>query len=250
MILAMNIGNTNFTLGIKNNNCTDIIKRPSNTFGSRYDFTQAISILTAGKNIGGAIISSVNPALTEYLKDAIEELFTFSPVIVNPSMNMSLDLSAYDVNLLGSDRIAVCEAVIYKYGSPAIVFDFGTATTINVINEHGQFLGGSILPGFTMGLNALADNTAQLFKINASLQPSLIGQNTEECLISGAVFGNAAMLDGMIQCIEAFLNQKTTVLVTGGSANSILPVCTAKVIHKPELLMDGLFILYDQNIDK
>lgn len=254
-VLAMNIGNTRFTLGIRESGSgsLNIFRFLSKSFESLQEFVRVIdeSLLEIGesrKNINGAIISSVNPGLTHHLICALGEMFSFFPLIVNAEMNMKIDLSGYDTGLLGSDRIAICEAAFERYQLPAIVFDFGTATTINVIDRSGHFFGGSILTGMTMGLSALSKNTAQLPEVEFFIDnPALIGRNTRECLFSGAVFGNAAMLDGMVQRIEEFLGQVVTVLVTGGAANEIIPYCRTNIIYEPELLIEGLYLLYDRN---
>ena len=258
MILVMNVGNTNFTVGLKDINYTNVYKYPSNSIDSCDDFKNAINISIRCSNIKheyikGIIISSVNPTITDKLMLAAYELFSLSPTIVRPIMNMKLNLSNYDTKLIGSDRIAICEAAVEKYTLPIIVFDFGTATTINVIDSSGYFLGGSILAGVSMGLDALKNDTAQLPHTILSDLPfssgklNLIGHNTNQCLISGALFGNAAMLDGMTERIESLLGQKTNIILTGGNAKYIIPLCRSNVIHEPELLIDGSYLLYLQN---
>lgn len=249
MILAMNIGTTNFMLGLKKNGRINTTRYPSRLFKSRDDFARVIGQSIDAENIG-AVLSSVNPGLTGCLEGAVKELFSITALTVNPSMNMKLDLSRYDTALIGSDRICVCEAALSQYSPPIIVFDFGTATTINVIDKDGCFAGGSILPGLTMGINALAKDTAQLPQGKLSSRSVLLGRNTQECIISGAVFGNAAMLDGMTARIEELLGQKAAIIVTGGSADYVLPACSTKAIHNPDLLMEGLYILYDANISR
>ena len=222
MILTFNIGNTNFSIGIMERCEKPLIFTQKYTIDSLVDermFTDYIAdclkqARTTIEEIEGAIISSVNPLLTPYLENVILNLLKVKPVIVNPNMNMKLDLSEYDTSLLGNDRIAICEGALSKYDSPIIIFDFGTATTINVIDKYGCFLGGSILPGIVMGLNALNSNTAQLplgelKSIGLNDEIPLIGKNTKECIMSGAILGNAAMLDDMVLRIqELFLEEQ------------------------------------------
>ncbi len=255
MILAMNIGNTNFAFGFKEEGEPKVFRYPIQSIGSQTDFEQVI-LRSMGQEhikreeIDGAIVSSVNPKLTPYLYDATQCLFGLSPLVVDDTINMKLNLSNYDAKRIGADRIAVCEGAVSQCVTPMIVFDFGTATTINVMDGAQQFLGGSILTGITMGLAALSTGTAQLPKNDSSEwldQPQLIGQDTRACLISGALFGNAAMLDGMVQRIEAALHQQVTVFLTGGNARYISEICQTKVIYEPDLLMRGLFVLYKNN---
>ena len=252
MVLATNIGNTSFTLSGKKDDRTHTVRHGSNLFNSQHDFMQIISETIdfwelTPESVTDVIISSVNPHLTRHLENAISELFSIMPKIVNASMDMKLDLSHYDTRLIGSDRIVVCEAAITKYPPPLIVFDFGTATTINVIDSNSCFIGGSILPGLMMGINALSKDTALLPSVFLSPHTPLIGQNTKECITSGAIFGNAAMLDGMTRKIEKLLGQKVTVIVTGGNAENIVPVCEHPINHEPDLLLEGLYCLYQRN---
>jgi len=241
----MNIGNTNLLLGLIKDGRISSIRQPVDSLLSRDDFTHVIKRFLSGmeESVTDAIISSVNPRLTKHLEDATNELFAITPLILNKSMSMKLDLSCYDTELIGSDRIAVCEAAAMKYNTPSIVFDFGTATTINVVDGYNRFIGGAILPGLMMGINALSKNTALLPGVELALQAPLIGRNTRECILSGAIFGAASMLDGMKHRIEEQLGQKATVIITGGNANYIMPICKAGVIHAPDLLLEGLYIL-------
>lgn len=247
MIIAMSIGNTNFVLGVKENSFMNVARYPAELINSTEDFIKIINSGTYTEEIKGIIISSVNPKLTPYLTEAVKIIFSLSPVIVNSTMKMKLDLSLYDTKLLGSDRIAVCEAAIAKYKMPVVIFDFGTATTINIVDHKNKFLGGSILTGISMGLNALYSKTAQLPDIHLSAESPLMGLNTKDCITSGAVFGNASMLDGMVQRIQESLVQKAVIIVTGGHAGSILQACRTEVIYEPELLISGLFELYEEN---
>lgn len=253
MILAMNIGNTNFALRIKQNDRISKMRYPSKLFKTQSDFVRVINqaiveMRIKKESVTGVILSSVNPRLTNHLEGAVNEVFLISPITINASMNMKLNLSCYDTSQIGSDRIAICEAAISKHHAPLIVFDFGTATTINVIDKNGCFIGGSILSGLMMGINALAKDTAQLPQSEPGSEALLIGRNTQECIVSGAIFGNAAMLDGMAARIEKLLGQKATVIITGGNANYVLPVCKTPMIHDPDLLFEGLHILYQCNL--
>ncbi|MDR0983915.1 MAG: type III pantothenate kinase [Ruminococcus sp.] len=253
MVLAINIGNTNFTLSGRQKDFAKTVRHKSEIFKSVNDFRKIIEETLSLWNIKsetvvGVIISSVNPFLENHLKNAVNRLFSLTPLIVNTSMNMELNLSHYDTSLIGSDRIVVCEAAIAKYNTPFIVCDFGTATTINVVDSNHCFIGGSIIPGVMVGIKALTQNTAQLPFIELSTNQKLIGRNTEECITSGAVFGNAAMLEGIVLRIENLLNQKINIIITGGNAEYILPACERKIIHEPNLLTDGLYILYHRNL--
>ncbi|PWM43237.1 MAG: pantothenate kinase [Clostridiales bacterium] len=246
MILAINIGNTNFMIA-----CDDektVYRYPVADLRVSDNFKDVVNDFLRCKIPGGVIISSVVPALTGTITSAIYEMFNIKPIVVNSDMHMSIDLSLYDKKFLGSDRIAVSEAVFDKTGKAGIVYDFGTATTINVVNSRGFFLGGAILPGVKMGLISLSQNTAQLPEYKDPLAlPPLLGQNTADCLLSGAVYGNATMVDSMSARIKEFLQEDADVYMTGGNASFIAQACNTNIILEPNLLIQGLYSLYNKN---
>ncbi|MCL2087186.1 MAG: type III pantothenate kinase [Oscillospiraceae bacterium] len=253
MILSVNIGNTNTSIGFLKDNKIKAVKYPSDLLLSKENFTRAVELSLNEKtdNVTGIIISSVNPRLTKHIETAAEGIFGITPLTVKPSMKMKLDLSNYPASTIGSDRIAVCEAAVNKYELPLIVFDFGTATTINVVDSNACFIGGSILPGIATGINALAKDTALISSVELSSPTPLIGRNTDECVLSGAVFGAATILEGMSSRIEKELSAKATIIITGGNAKYVLPLLDKnKVINAPDLLPEGLNILYESNVVK
>ena len=130
----------------------------------------------------------------------------------------------------------------------ALILDMGTATKLSVIDEKGAFLGVSIIPGIEIGINALAGGTAQLPQISLEAPKSVIGKNTVDAMQSGVVFGNASLIDGMIERIEAELGYTTTVIATGGLAKVVVPNCKREIIIDDDLLLKGLKIIYDKNV--
>jgi type III pantothenate kinase len=252
MILTMNIGNTNFAQALMDGRCIHRRRTQIESFEGVRDFEDAIyRILAEGKidpeKITGTVFASVNPYLSAYLEEAVIKVLSKPPVIISPFLNIKLDLAGYEVSDIGNDRIAVCEAAISKFHAPLIVFDFGTATTINIVDSQGRFLGGSIMPGLMMGVGALAKDTAQLPKTELSAYTPLMGRNARECIASGAVFGNASMLEGMVRRINEKLGQKAKVIITGGNADYIIPLCNIPVAHEPDLLFEGLLVIYRAN---
>ena len=251
MVLAINIGNTMIAAALGDRESfttTRILVLASEAA----EFTKRLEefIETQATKVSGAIIASVNPNMTEMVERVVTKLFGVSPFHVSTSLDMRLDLSNYDTSLIGSDRIAVCEAAICKYALPAVVFDFGTATTINVIDKSGKYLGGSILPGLLTGAKALAVNTAllPLSGLTDQFEPvPLIGQNTMECIQSGIIHGNAAMFDGMIERISQQIGE-VSVIVTGGYAKYLLPMCRSAHVYDENLLITGLYELYKGNV--
>ena len=149
---------------------------------------------------------------------------------------------------VGGDRSVAAVAAIAKYEGPIIIIDMGTATTMDVVDKAGSYIGGVILPGVKVSLNSLVSNTAQLPRINLDVPKRTIGKNTIECMRNGIMYGNAAMLDGLIDRMEAELGEPATLVATGGMSRFITPLCTHKIIYDADLLLRGLLILYRQNM--
>ena len=162
-------------------------------------------------------------------------------------MRHGLQFNTENAQELGNDLIVAAAAALDKHTPPLIIFDFGTATTISVIDKNGIFLGVSIFPGVKTAMNALFDNTSQLPAIKIEAPKSAIGENTIQSMQSGAVFGNAAMVDGMIDRIEDELGYKTTVIATGGLAQCLIPYCKHEIIYDEAILLKGLQLLYNMN---
>ena len=157
--------------------------------------------------------------------------------------------SAAAVQKLGGDRIVAAVAANAKYKGPIIIADMGTATTLDVVDHDGNYIGGVILPGVKVALNSLVSNTAQLPRISFDVPKRAIGKNTIECMRNGIMLGNAAMLDGLIDRMTAELGEPATLIATGGMARFITPLCTHKIAYDPDLLLRGLMILYRQNTE-
>lgn len=251
MLLAINIGNTNITLGLQpytqlltcrilTEECTASLKieQGIETFINGQGFTL--------QQISGCIISSVVPGKNTLVSDAVRKLIKAQPIIVSPLMDFGIDISPYDSSLIGTDRLLCCMASSVKFKMPFIVYDLGTATTANVVNENGVFLGGAIIPGFDIGLKALAQNTALIPETTASPYIPLIGTNTNECLLSGAIHGTAGFIDSYTDKVNEELGNKTTVIITGGNASRVIPFLKADAIYCPNLLLEGLLLLYSK----
>ena len=148
---------------------------------------------------------------------------------------------------MGSDLIAGAVAGIREYPLPLIIFDMGTATSIGVVDEKGNYLGGCVCPGVAISADALSKHAAQLPGISLERPKRVVGRNTVECMRSGVINGHAAMMDGMIQRIQEELKEPATVLATGGIASAVLPACRSKVIYDKDLVLKGLWLLYEKN---
>lgn len=252
MLLAVNIGNTNTVIGIFEGGKLTVKRRPTKEIRNSPDCCRLIreTIICGGCALNeaeGSVLASVVPQLTDTFRDAVKQFTGRVPVIAGRDINTGLKLAAYEGPLLGSDRIAVCAYAWEVYKSPMVVIDMGTATTLNVIDENGAFLGGAILPGLSMGIEALSKGTAQLPEADFSQSFRLIGHNTGEAILSGALYGTAAMTDGMLQRIRNEIQKDMRVIITGGNSKYILKLCREKMIYEPELLLKGLELLFRLN---
>ncbi|MEG2770663.1 MAG: type III pantothenate kinase, partial [Oscillospiraceae bacterium] len=145
------------------------------------------------------------------------------------------------------DLVANAVAGIHSYEKPLIVIDMGTATTFSVIDEKSNYLGGVICSGLKISLDALTTKTSLLQSIGLEPTKSVIGRNTIDCMKSGAIYGNASLLDGMLERIETEIGQKATVVATGGLGKFIVPYCKHEIIYDDALLLKGLWLIYKKN---
>lgn len=253
MILAVDIGNSNIVMGCIDQENTLFVERIS-TDRDKTDLEYALQLKLVldlyhitPEQIEGAIISSVVPPLSNLVKRSVEKILKKEAMLVGPGLKTGLNIKIDNPAQLGSDQVVDAVAAIYEYPTPLIVIDMGTATTISAIDQAGQYLGGAIVPGLRVAVDALTSRTSQLPRISLEAPRHAIGTNTIECMKSGAVLGNAALLDGMIDRISDELEGNVTVVATGGLAPSIVPHCRHKIICDDNLLLKGLWILYQKN---
>ena len=199
--------------------------------------------------IDGGILSSVVPSLAPVFKKAVKILTGITCLVVGPGVRTGLNIKLDDPGQLGGDLACVSVAAMHKYPLPSIVFDLGTATTITAVGRNGDFLGGSILPGIGISMQALSERTAQLPHIDLQREPKqVIGTNTIDCMVSGLLYGNAAMIDGMVQRYKEVLGDDLTVIATGGLSPNIVKYCKCGIILDEDLLIDGLRLIYQKNV--
>ena len=187
-------------------------------------------------------ISSVVPEVNDDIAQAVSDLTGITPHFF--STNDAQGIITIDIespSQLGKDRLADAIGAATCYGVPAIVIDFGTATTIGVVDENNVFKGGIIIPGVKTSLNALSSRASQLPSINIEKPQHLIGRNTLECMQSGIVYGTAAMIDGLIDQIATSFPSSPQIIATGGMAKTIVPHCKQQITIDPYLLFKGIF---------
>ena len=253
MLFAIDIGNSNIKLG---GFCDDTLSFVASiaTDCNATEDEYAIRILgalslynVAREHIDGAIISSVVPQLNHIISGSVEHIFGVKPLIVGPGVKTGIGIMCDMPSSVGADLICASVAAHFLYGGPSLIIDMGTATKLTAVNKNGAFIGTSIAPGVMLGLNALANGTAQLPKISLEAPPSVIGKNTSDCMKSGIIFGNAAMIDGMIERAENEFKEEMLVLATGGYSSIILPHCKHKIVYDEHLVLKGLNLIYKKN---
>ena len=197
--------------------------------------------------LGFFIISSVVLPLSNIIKTALTKLIPKEPLNVGPGVKTGLSIRIDNPTQLGSDLVVTAVAAIAAYPVPSIIIDMGTATTFSVINDKRQYIGGAIAPGAAVALNSLSSQTSQLPFISLEAPKHVIGSNTIDCMKSGSLFGNAAMIDGMIRRIRKELGENAIVVATGGIASAILPYCEENISYDPDLMLKGLALIYKKN---
>jgi type III pantothenate kinase len=197
--------------------------------------------------VNASIVSSVALPATNALCGGITLIIGKDPLLIGPGIELGLDIGIDNPSQLGSDAVCNAVAALDKTGGSVIIIDMGTATSLSVIDSNRQFLGGAIMPGLHTSLEALSIKTAQLPKISLETPPRVVGSNTVDCMRSGAVYGWASMLDGMIGRVEEETGQRYTVFATGGLSERIVPHMRRDVCHEPNLLLEGLRLIYERN---
>ena len=253
MLLAIDIGNTNLTLGVYDESVllfTARLSTDTRLTSDQYavDIKDILALHnTDYRDIEDCIIASVVPTVATSVANAISLLCHIVPLELGPGLKTGLNIKIDNPAQLGADLAAGAVAAMTKYPLPCIIFDLGTATTVSVVDREGSFLGGAIAAGPSTTLEALATKTAQLPFIDIEAPKSVIGSNTVDCMKSGIVFGTASMLEGMASRIEKILGEEATLVATGGLAGTIVSKCERKIILDDNLLLDGLRIIYNKN---
>lgn len=237
MTLTLDIGNTTIALvGLNGDKVEFSAKVPADG-----NFREPLNKALNGLEINSAVISSVIPSITDSVRTAVNEICGITPTIISAKMYGDvLSFAIPEPEKLGLDRIADSAWVAVNCPLPAVTIDIGTAMTFNVIDKGGVFLGGIIAAGIQTSLNALCEHTAQLPQIALEIPENVIGKNTRECMLSGAIFGAVSMIEGMTQRIENELGQSVTRVFTGGGAEFVKPFLPSSFIYEPYLTAKGI----------
>ncbi len=253
MLLTLDMGNTNIKIGVFKDDkllldsriATDRFKMEDQYAVELLDILKLYGVDTKG--FEGAIISSVVPPLTSVIRRAVEKITGVTSLVVGPGTKTGINIRIDNPAQLGADLLVGAVAAVEQYGTPCVIWDLGTATTVSVVDRDGHFRGGAIMAGAGVSIESLVTRASQLPRISLEAPTRVIGANTVESMQSGAVFGVASMIDGMCDRIEAELGYDTTVIMTGGLGREIAPNCRCKIIYDDNLLLTGLHMIYKKN---
>ncbi|NNN19713.1 MAG: type III pantothenate kinase [Acidimicrobiaceae bacterium] len=271
MLLAIDVGNTQTVFGLYDLSSVETgdgsVKggRKAN-FGLSHNFRIAtVSDRTADEHallfsqllgmrgldrlgsISGLVLSSTVPSLTTALRDMFDRWFQVEAVVVAPGIRSGMAILYDSPKEVGADRIADAVAAYDLYPGPCVVVDFGTATTFDAVSGNKEYLGGAIVPGIEISLNALFANAAALRKVELTEPRGVIGKSTVESIQSGALYGFAEQADGLCRRFKAELGGATTVIATGGLSSLISRYCNEIDVVEPWLTLHGLRLIYEMN---
>ena len=254
MLLAIDIGNSNVVIGCLNekNETIKLFRMVTDLKKTDDEYAAGIKTILDYNGLDctafeGAVICSVVPPLTEIFRGAVERITGHRALVLGTGVKTGLNVMIDNPATLGSDLVAASVAAMADFPLPVIVFDMGTATTITVVDKGNKFLGGAIVPGVALSMNALSSGTSLLQKVPIEAPKKALSGTTIECMQSGAVYGTASMLDGMIDRLEEELGSKCSLVATGGIASKIVPHCKHEIVYDENLLLRGLGIIYRKN---
>ena len=253
MLLAIDIGNTLIKIGAYKGDKLEFVHRIKTNAEDTSEFyiSELNRILLEHgysiKDVSGVAISSVAPICGNNMTAATKKVFNVEPVVISPDLDLGIGIKLDNPKKVGMDLIIGAVAAKGLYKLPAIIFDFGTATTAGVIDKHANFLGGALLPGIETSANILFANTALLPSIVVDVPEKAIGSDTITAINSGIVFGAVAFVDEMSERIEEELGEKATIILTGGLAHKVYGHTKRNVVICDNLNLEGLRIVYERN---
>ncbi len=253
MLLTIDIGNTNLTLGLYEGHQLGAhwrLATDHNRMPDEYGLQFLGLLQNAGKTPGditGVSLASVVPPLTGRVIQACREYLKQEPLVVDAGIKTGIKIRYEDPKAVGADRVCDAVAVMKFYGGPACVVDFGTATTFNAITKDGEYLGGAITAGINLAAEALYTRAAKLPRIDLQVPPSVIGRNTTHAMQSGLLFGYVSMVEGMVARFRSELGSGMKVIATGGLAEVVAKETKTIDIIAPWLTLDGLRLIWELN---
>jgi len=251
MLLAVDVGNTNTVLGLFTRE--ELVRSWRITTHARATGDEMAltfrGLLDEQPEITGLVLCSTVPSVLHELRPMLSSFFHEIPVvIVEPGTKTGVPILTDNPKEVGADRIVNTLAAHQQFGGPCIVVDFGTSTNLDVVSAQGEFLGGALAPGIDISLEALSAKAAQLRKVEVVRPRSPIGKNTVEALQSGAVFGFAGQVDGLVDRIIEEIGPVTAVVATGGLASVVIGESETITHHDPHLTLTGLRMVFERNV--
>lgn len=254
MLLAIDIGNTNVTLGVFEGQClksTWRIATDARKMTDEYGLLVSSILSLKGINpeqITGACLCSVAPTLTSTFEEMCKGYFHVDPLTVVSGVKTGVHILYDNPKDVGADRIVDAVAAFQLYGGPVIIVDFGTATVFDAVSREGNYLGGAISPGIDVAAEALFLSTSQLRRVELTSPKSAIGRNTVASLQSGLLLGHVGLVEGMVARFKGEMGSDTHVVATGGLAGIIAKETEVFDSINPDMCLIGLRIIYEMNL--
>ena len=255
MLLTADIGNSSIDIGVFSEDGS--LELRSKISADRAKSADEYAVLLRGLfelnclshgSITGSILASVVPPLTIAVASAINRLFGITSLEVGPGIKTGLNIKIDSQTELGADIVANAVSALSTGESPLLIIDFGTATTLTVIDQNRTLAGVIIAPGVRVSLDALSMQASELPDVSIAMPKRLVGKNSRESMNSGVLNGHALMIDGFCEKIKRELHtENLQVIATGGLADTILPLCETPILYEPDLTLEGLRILYHKN---
>lgn len=252
MLLTADIGNTNITLGLFDGDAlVEEFRLASDKDLSQEEYEVLLKTLCRAYTIEGCIIASVVDELNKKFKASVDNVFKIDAIMLTSECKTGVKIALENPKEAGADRIANACGAFMIYKRPCIVIDFGTATSFDIINKQGEFIGGVITPGLNLQMKVLNKFTSKLPKIDVAISNKAIGNNTSEAILSGVIRGTACLIDGLVKQCEKELNGKATLVATGGFSGLISNYLERPFdFINPTLTLEGLRFLYQLNQKK
>ncbi|MEK4090255.1 type III pantothenate kinase [Viridibacillus sp. FSL H8-0110] len=253
MILVMDTGNTNISLGIFNDDkLMHHWRMETDPHKTEDEYAMQVKSLfthvdLSFADIDGIIISSVVPPIMFSLEAMCRKYFSLEPLIVGPGVKTGLNIKYENPREVGADRIVNAVAALHEYESPLIIVDFGTATTYCYLNDKGDYMGGAIAPGINISTEALFARASKLPRVEIMRPGNVIGKNTVSAMQSGIVYGYVGQVEGIVSRMKVQNKKEPLVIATGGVASLIAKESTIIDIVDPFLTLKGLRIIYKRN---
>jgi len=254
VLIAVDAGNTHTVVGLfEGETLTDHWRIATNANRTSDEHALLLSQFLAQHGswfaeVTGMVVSSTVPRLTAVLRELAERYLSVAPVVLEPGTRSGMPILYDNPRQVGPDRIANALAAFRRYGGPTIMVDFGTATTVDAISAKGEYLGGAILPGIEISVDALFQRAAALSWVELAKPRRVIGKTTAESVQSGVLYGFAAAVDGLVGRFEAELG-RCTVVSTGGLAELVTPLTERIQHHEPWLTLQGLRLIHAMNTE-